>query len=99
MDCSIRTLARSAKCTGKRQLDEHQLLGRQRRMAAGTGGSMTREQHIQKAVLAALGCTKIDYRSPKKLDEAAAAIARFVEAELSRVDGQIASRSATRQET
>ena len=34
---------------------------------------------IQAAILAALGCTTIDYHSPKKLDEAAEQIARFVE--------------------
>ena len=34
---------------------------------------------IQEAVLAALGCTKIDYQSPKKMDEGASQIAAFVE--------------------
>jgi hypothetical protein len=40
---------------------------------------MTRKDKIQMAVLAALGCTKIDYRSPKRMDDAAERIARFVE--------------------
>ena len=41
---------------------------------------------IQEAVLAALGCTKIDYRSPKQMDEAAGQIAAFVEDILSKAD-------------
>lgn len=34
---------------------------------------------IQGAIFAALGCTKIDYSSPKRMDEAAEQIARFVD--------------------
>jgi len=41
---------------------------------------------IQGAVFAALGCTKIDYRSPKKMDEAAAQIAAFVEDSLANAE-------------
>lgn len=41
---------------------------------------------IQEAVFAALGCTKIDYRSPAKMDDAAAQIATFVEDYLVRFD-------------
>lgn len=33
---------------------------------------------MQAAIYAALGCTKIDFRSPVRVDEAAAQIARFV---------------------
>lgn len=44
----------------------------------------TRVSLIQEAIYAALGCTKIDYRSPVKMDEAAAQIALFVEDYLSR---------------
>jgi hypothetical protein len=36
------------------------------------------EDKIQPAVLAALGCTPINYRNPRKLDEAATQITRFV---------------------
>lgn len=39
---------------------------------------------IQRSVLAALGHVKIDYRSPKRLDEAAKVIAEFVIAEMDR---------------
>lgn len=40
---------------------------------------MDRTKTIQRAICSALGCTKIDYRSPKKIDDAAAQITRFVE--------------------
>ena len=43
---------------------------------------MTRTEIIQKAIYAALGCTKIDFRSPKSVDGAAAQITKFVEAAL-----------------
>lgn len=36
------------------------------------------EGKIQAAVFAALGCVTIDYRNPRKMDEAAEQIARFV---------------------
>ena len=36
------------------------------------------EHKIQMAILAALGCTTVDYRSPLKLDAAATQITRFV---------------------
>ncbi|MDO8596623.1 MAG: hypothetical protein Q7R45_08365 [Sulfuricaulis sp.] len=42
----------------------------------------TKTEIIQRAIYAALGCTKIDYRSGKKIDEAAEQITRFVEAAL-----------------
>ena len=47
---------------------------------------MTRPEIIQMAVLAALGCTTINYRSPRKLDESAEQIARFVEAALAEAE-------------
>jgi hypothetical protein len=47
---------------------------------------MTREETIQMAVLAALGCTTIDYRSASRLDKAAGQIARFVEHALTEAD-------------
>lgn len=40
--------------------------------------ALLNKQPIQQAILAALGCTKIDYRSPRKLDKAASQIADFV---------------------
>lgn len=43
---------------------------------------MTRIELIQKATLAALMHVKPDYRSPKRLDDAARVIAEFVDAEL-----------------
>lgn len=45
---------------------------------------MSRKDVIQRGVLAALGTVKLDYRSPKRLDEAASVIADFVIAEVDR---------------
>jgi hypothetical protein len=45
---------------------------------------MADREAIQRGVYAALGCVKLDYRSPKRLDEAAGIIADFVVAELER---------------
>ena len=38
----------------------------------------TQPQTMEAAVYAALGCTEIDFRSPPKLEDAAAQIAQFV---------------------
>jgi hypothetical protein len=46
--------------------------------------SMSSKQVIQRGVYAALGAVKLDYRSPKRLDEAAGIIADFVIAEIAR---------------
>ena len=45
---------------------------------------MPRREKIQMAILAALMHHKPDYRSPRKLDEAAKIITEFVEAELNK---------------
>lgn len=48
--------------------------------------AMSKTDAIQGAVYAALGCTTIDRRSPRRLDEAAKQIARFVEDAIARYD-------------
>ncbi len=45
---------------------------------------MSGKQVIQRAIFAALGTVKLDYRSSKRLDEAAGIIADFVIAEIDR---------------
>lgn len=46
--------------------------------------TVPRREKIQMAILAALMHHKPDYRSPRKLDEAAKIITEFVEAELNK---------------
>lgn len=41
---------------------------------------MSEYPDIQAAIYAALGCTRVDYKRPKKIDQAAAQIANFVRA-------------------
>jgi hypothetical protein len=52
----------------------------------------TREEIIQRSVLAALMHVKPDYRSPKRLDAAAGVIATFVERDLAEDDKERARR-------
>jgi hypothetical protein len=55
---------------------------------------MTKEQRkeaVQRAVYAAFGCVKLDYRSPKRLDDAAGIVADFVCAELDREADRIST--------
>jgi len=47
--------------------------------------STSRKEAIAMAVYAALGCTKIDYRSPRKMYQASEQIADFVEDALDRL--------------
>lgn len=51
-------------------------------MMKETCETVDRETIIQRAILAALGNVKIDYRSPLKMDKAAGEIARYVDAAL-----------------
>lgn len=52
------------------------------------------KEAIQRGVYAALGHVKLDYRSPKRLDEAAGIVADFVLAEIEK-EGVLVPREAT----
>lgn len=54
----------------------------------------TRHKIVQRAVFAAFGCVKLDYRSPRRLDEAASVVADFVCAELDRAHERSLGQSA-----